>query len=145
MLHDRLVLRPFPRSLEDARRDKIFREWREAMLSLAGISIFVAGNKPDPVTGRITHGDGVLQEFEIGAAAPLNNFPIPIGATGYAAREIWEIVMQNPARYYGSLDVKAPLQALGDPNIANDKAIDAIFEIVNRCVKAAGFAARSGG
>jgi len=115
------------------------------MLSLAGISIFVAGNKPDPVTGQIIHGDGVLQEFEIGAAAPLNTFPIPIGATGYAAREIWETVMRDPSRYYGRLDVKTPLQALGDPNIANDKAIDAIFEIVGRCVKAEGFAAKSGG
>ena len=144
-LHDRLVLRPFPRSLDDARRDKVFREWREAMLSLAGISVFVAGNKPDPATGQIVHADGVLQEFEIGTTAPLNNFPIPIGATGYTAREIWDAVMRNPSRYYGRLDVKTPLQALGDPNITNEKAIDAIFEIVSRCVKADGFAAKSSG
>jgi hypothetical protein len=139
-LRDRLVLRPFPRSLEDGRKPKIYREWREAMLALSGISIFVAGNKPDPATGQIVVGDGVLQEFEIGSTPPLNTFPIPIGATGYAARQIWETVMSNPGRYYGRLDVKAPLQALGEATITNEKAIEAIFDIVTRCVKADGFA-----
>jgi hypothetical protein len=141
-LRDRLVLRPFPRSVEGDRKPKIFREWREAMLSLSGFSIFVAGNKPDRVTQEIILGDGVMQEFEIGTTAPLANFPIPIGATGYAARQIWETVMKDPSRYYGRLDVKEPLQALGDKDITNDSVIEAIFEIVTRCVQADTFAVK---
>lgn len=138
-LHDRLILRPFPRSLEAARKPKVYREWREAMLALSGISIFIAGNRRDRDTGQITRGEGVMQEFEIGTTAPLNNFPIPIGATGYAAREIWDTVVQNPSLYYGNIDVKAPLQALGDKNITDDQIVKAIFDIVTRCVKAEGF------
>jgi hypothetical protein len=138
-LHDRLVLRPFPRSLEDGRKPKVFREWREAMLALSGISIYIAGNKPDRDTKQIIIGDGVIQEFEIGTTAPLNIFPIPIGATGYAARQIWETVTKDAAHYYGGLDVKAPLQALGEATITDEQAIKAIFDIVDRCVKADGF------
>jgi hypothetical protein len=141
-LHDRLVLRPFPRSVENERKPKVYREWREAMLGLSGISIFVAGNKPDRDTKQIIRGDGVMQEFEIGTTPPLNNFPIPIGATGYAARDIWETVMKNPSRYYGRLDVKDPLQALGRENITDEQAMNAVFDIVTRCVNADGYVAK---
>lgn len=138
-LHDRLVLRPFPRSLESERRVRVFREWREAMLALSGISIYIAGNKPDRDTGQIILADGVMQEFQIGTTPPLNLFPIPIGATGYAARIIWETVMKDPSVYYGHLDVKEPLQALGQETIADEQVVKAIFDIVNRCVTAEGF------
>jgi hypothetical protein len=138
-LHDRLVLRPFPRSLEPDRRAKVFKEWREAMLGLSGISIFIAGNKPDRDTKKIILGDGVMQEFQIGTTDPLNIFPIPIGATGYAARIIWETVMKDVSRFYGSLDVKAPLQALGEEAITDEQAVRAIFDIVDLCAQAHGF------
>ena len=67
-LHDRLVLRPFPRSLEDGRKQKVFREWREAMLALSGISIYIAGNKPDRDTKRLSRRRRD-PEFEIGDTA----------------------------------------------------------------------------
>jgi len=94
-MHDRLILRPFPQTVEDSRQAQVFHEWREAMIALAGFSIFLAGNKLDDSNNSIP-ADGVREEFDTGRTPPLHNYPIPVGATGYVAQQIWQEVSQEP-------------------------------------------------
>ena len=43
---ERLLLRPFPQGIvDDSTREKLWREYREDMISRAGVSIFIFGNK----------------------------------------------------------------------------------------------------
>jgi hypothetical protein len=137
-LRDRLILRPFPRTIEEARKAEAYRRWRESMLALAGFGVFIAGNKQDRNGAGITLGDGVRQEFEIGTTPPLHCIPIPIGCTGYVAKEIWDTVQRDPERYYGKVDVAEPLRMLGDASNSNEQLAAAVFDVVDRCASARG-------
>ncbi len=84
-----LVLRPFPQSVfGKSDIQKTWNLYRRDMLTYAGISIFLFGNKVDK-SGNIVNSDGMNREYEI--AKEYNHLVIPIGATGYIAREIWEL------------------------------------------------------
>lgn len=131
-MHDRLILRPFPQTPQGAERDRIFREWRERMLSLSGFSIFIAGNKIEGRRKKTVIGQGVLDEFKIGVSPPLHNFPIPIGVTGYAARQIWDEVMNEPARFFDAKDVSGFLETLGDSTCSDEDLLNAIFKIIKQ-------------
>ncbi len=96
MLHDRLVLRPFPRSLEDGRKQKFFGSGGKRCWHFRASASTSRATNRTATLKQIIIGDGVIQEFEIGTTPPLNIFPIPVGATGYAARQIWETVMKGP-------------------------------------------------
>jgi hypothetical protein len=71
-----------------------------------------------------------LEEFEIGTQ--LGTIPIPFGASGWAALEIWQEVSREPGRYFGATDVSAPLKILGDAGRGNDEYIGAIFEMIEK-------------
>ena len=58
------------------------------MISLAGVTLFFLGNKIDRDTGKFILSDGVRQEYEI--SKDLGNYLIPVGATGYMSKELWE-------------------------------------------------------
>lgn len=86
-LHDFLVVRPFPRSIADkAKRDKIWHEYRRDLISQAGIALFLFGNKEAEPGGKVVLADGVQKEFAI--AQELDLVTLPVGATGYAAKEL---------------------------------------------------------
>ena len=91
----RLVLRPFPQGNPPAGLtiQQFWEKYRKDMLSKAGFAIYLCGNKQDE-NGQTVLANGVMQEFEI--ATRLGVYPIPIGATGHAAREIWNIVTGGP-------------------------------------------------
>jgi len=89
-----LVLRPFPQG-EDYRAK--YRKYREDIVSLAGIAIFVFGNKVDE-QDRIILSPGVEEEFELAHAAGL--FVVPVGTTGSMAYKLWERVMKNFKGFY---------------------------------------------
>lgn len=81
--NDRLVLRPFPQGIvNDETRRFLWKQYREDMISRAGISIFLFGNKS--LNGSVVNADGVISEFEI--AKELGNLIVPVGCTGYAAK-----------------------------------------------------------
>jgi len=87
---DQLMLRPFPQSVHgQTDRSTLWRKYREDMESYAGIAIFVFGNKKDS-SGSIIESNGMIEEFEI--AKKLGLFIMPIAATGYASKTIWDIV-----------------------------------------------------
>lgn len=101
---ERLLLRPFPQGIEnDDTRNKLWTQYREDMISRAGISIFIFGNKMDSASGNIVCANGVKSEYEI--AKKHDNLIVPIGCTGYVANEIWNDVAANLEDFYpGKVD-----------------------------------------
>lgn len=84
-----LIIRPFPQfQTGEKTLPELWQDYRMKMLSYAGAVIFVFGNKDD--NGDIIDAPGVMREFEI--ATNLGLFILPIGATGYQAKAIWEVV-----------------------------------------------------
>lgn len=97
-----LCLRPFPQNIRDQEEKKRrYTEYREGMLEDVGIAVFLFGNKKeeDTVSGKevIVNADGCRQEFEIARAK--GKILIPIGSTGYMAKELFDEMRTEAARY----------------------------------------------
>ena len=75
------------------------------MISLAGVAIFVFGNKTD--ADGVVDAKGVRREFEIAIQHGLT--PIPVAATGYMAKQLWDEVVADPAKFYPGMDWIVPL------------------------------------
>lgn len=90
---DRLLLRPFPQG-EDYK--KLWQTYREDMISRAGVSIFLFGNKL--VKGEVKLADGLQNEFDI--AKNRGHSLLPLGYTGYKSLELWNEVNDNFEKYY---------------------------------------------
>lgn len=96
-IEDSLVMRPFPRANPDAdTRQRLWEDYRQELISTAGICLVVLGNKR--VDGQIVPAGGVRREFEIACQHGLN--VVPIGATGYMANEIWAEMSSALNTYY---------------------------------------------
>jgi hypothetical protein len=128
-LLDRVIMRPFPQlPPNDPNRVGLYTKYREDILSQVGFTIFLCGNKLDPATGKVVTADGVLKEFKITKA--LGKYPIPVGATGDAAKKIWDEVSAAPEQFFQRINVKSQLKTIGDPNKSNKQIVDAIFAII---------------
>lgn len=127
-LSKRLILRPFPQQFDsDEERVRIWRQYREDMITNAGFCLFLCGNKLKD--GEVVQADGMMQEWEI--CKQLKKYPIPIGASGHAASMIHQEVMANLDTYYPRLpEVRGPLEVLDDAEAGIDAWLDAIFEII---------------
>ncbi|HEY3295660.1 MAG TPA: SIR2 family protein [bacterium] len=130
-LKERLMLRPFPITIDPAKRKQVFTEWRQSMISQAGFSIFLAGNKRDS-KAQVIMADGVIEEFDIAKNQAFTAVPIPIGATGWAARKIWDEVRGDQARFYGNANVSTELQALGDAKLSDQELLKAVFSVAEK-------------
>lgn len=96
---DRLLLRPFPQGIENEdTRNHLWTQYREDMISRAGISIFLFGNKFDSKSEEVKLANGMKAEFEI--AKRHGNIIIPVGCTGFIAKEIWEDVNSDFLAFY---------------------------------------------
>jgi len=125
-----LTLRPFPRNLPPEINEAEFnRKYREDVIAKCGFAIFVAGTSRSNV-----ESEGVLQEYEL--ARTLKKIPIPIGATGFAARRIWEMMRPEMADIFlGAVPARA-FNQLNDPGLPNEQLLDAVFEIIRRVSEA---------
>jgi hypothetical protein len=129
-LLDRIMFRPFPQLPMDApQRKELYSTYRQDILSSAGTVIFLGGVRLDEHSEEQI-GQGVLEEFEI--ATKLGKYPIPVGATGRAAKVIWEKVMSNPTQYFPNHDVKKYLEVLGDESQDDEGIVTAIFGLINQ-------------
>ena len=91
-----LYLRPFPqKAVGSIPQADLWRSYREDMLKHSGISIFMFGNKESE--NEIVVANGMLQEFQI--AKETKTAIIPIGATGWAAKQISDEIQQDINRY----------------------------------------------
>lgn len=125
-VEEHLCLRPFPqiqsgfKPLADS-----WEEYRQEMIDNCGIALFIFGNK-NTETG-ITNANGMIREFEI--ALEKKKYIIPIGSTGYAAKEIWLNVKENIESYPYLLKYIDMLEAETDVNKLLNLVIAIIKEI----------------
>jgi len=89
---EQLVLRPFPQEQSGQRPLKeLWTDYRNDMIAHAGIALFLYGNKLEK--GQVVLSGGMREEYEIAKQKGL--FLLPIGATGYMAKELWDEVNAN--------------------------------------------------
>lgn len=95
---DQLVMRPFPQyPTSDQDLPALWEQYRQRMMALSGIAIFIFGNKAK-AGGGIEVADGMRREFEI--ANEHGRIPVPIGATGFMAEQLAREVLASPDTFY---------------------------------------------
>lgn len=123
---NRLLLRPFPQGTE---AKVLWQQYREDMISRAGISIFVFGNKKDG--DQVVSAGGVKSEFEI--AVSMKNIVVPVGCTGYMSNELWRMVDSNMALYFGNVtdEMKETFSKLNQKS-TNEELINNIIKFIEQ-------------
>ena len=127
---NQLIIKPFPQfATGDKQLPILWKEYRERMISFAGIAIFVFGNKLNPdKSGDIVPASGVKSEFDI--AISKGCLPIPIGSTGYMSKVLWEFVIDNYSDIYGKdIDVLSDLEKL-ESETNTDEVIRVVIRII---------------
>jgi len=113
---EHLVMRPFPQ-VATGGKDLVtqWTEYRKAMVDEAGIAIFVFGNKRDSKGGLIL-SNGMREEFDLCCKAGVHL--LPIGATGFMAKELWTEMWNNFDSFYPatSSTFRREFELLGDPS-----------------------------
>nr|VFK80860.1 MAG: SIR2-like domain-containing protein [Candidatus Kentron sp. SD] len=131
---ERLVVRPFPR-VEPASQPLQNTRHREDLLARSGMLVVIAGNrKQSKGTGETELSPGVFEEVDI--ALREGKPAVPIGATGHAAKEIWEQAIAEPERYLPGIEAREALETLGDASATNEQLLNALFEILEKSEKA---------
>ena len=129
-VNDYLIMRPFPQYIEDKKlRDETWRKYRYEVIGSAGIAIFFMGNKIEG--GNVVMADGVRKEFEI--AHELGLALIPVGCSGFMAKELWSEVMANVSSYYdeSNKDLIEAINALGDDVEKPEQLISKIVNVID--------------
>ncbi|MCU6306608.1 SIR2 family protein [Enterobacter quasiroggenkampii] len=126
---EQLVIRPFPQSSsKDKNLSELWEEYRQRMISLAGIAIFMFGNKKDS-DGNIIDANGVMREFDIAIERGL--IPIPIPTTGYTSKKIYDIIIANQDKYYPEKDwLLQIIMSMNDEDISPKKIVEKVIEII---------------
>ena len=120
-----LIIRPFPRNLpRDVSAEDFNSKHREGMIKMCGFAVFIAGTSR---TGPVSKG--VIEEYRI--VRKMGKIPIPIGATGFAARRVWEMVEKDFDEIFGESGPRDLYRKLNDDSLPNDKLIDTVFELIN--------------
>ncbi len=98
------------------------------MIKHAGLAIFIYGNKDDE-KGGWKNSSGMIEEFEV--AVKLGAVPLPVGATGYAAEELWNKVMANPSIFYpDNPELLKTIKTLGDKSLTDKELIRQIMKAI---------------
>lgn len=129
---ERLVVRPFPRVERRNQKAQNTRH-REDLIARSGILVVIAGNREQ--AGGVVISPGVLEEVEI--ALREGKYIIPMGATGHAARTIWEKAVADPEKFLPGLRARRELTVLGDSNATNEQLLNALFVLLGKAEKAA--------
>jgi Sir2- and TIR-associating SLOG family/SIR2-like domain len=127
--NEQLILRPFPQSSSGSKElRELWTEYRNDMLSYAGIAIFLFGNKHKD--GEVILSDGMRQEFDIARAKKM--FLIPVGMTGFMSQELWNEVNKTleESSFQGIDKIKQQFEVLGDKSKSLNDAQKSIIEII---------------
>jgi hypothetical protein len=130
-----VVMRPFPQvSTGGANLAEQWKKYRIGMLEYAGIAVFVFGNKADG-SGNVVPSNGMRQEFELAVQAGL--IPIPVGATGFMAEELWGEVLADLKNFIPSADreLEADFRKLGDKTLSPSDLLCLISKIIKHLQK----------
>jgi hypothetical protein len=128
---ERLVVRPFPRA-ENADQRAQNTHHREELIGRSGVVVVIAGNRAKG--GGTELSPGVLEEVEI--ARREGKFIIPIGATGHAARKVWEDASADPDPFLPGIKAKNELAVLGNSSATNEQLMNALFKLLAKAEKA---------
>lgn len=125
-----LLMRPFPQYAKEGEDiQKLWHSYRENLMQECGIAIFIFGNKNDPEKG-IIHALGVEKEFEIALKNDVK--VVPIGATGYASKVLYEKLMTDFEKFYPDLPhLKENFLKLNEEKIHYKELISNILKITN--------------
>jgi len=86
---EQLIVKPFPQFATGGKTlDVLWADYRQDMISYAGIAIIIFGNKKNATTGAIEQAQGVYKEYQI--VKEKNLFIIPVYTTGSMAKQIFE-------------------------------------------------------
>lgn len=131
---DQLIVKPFPQFKTGGKKLlELWEEYRQRMISLAGIAIFIFGNKSDG-NGNIILANGVKREFEIAIEQGL--IPILVPATGYVTNEIYNEIFKNPEKYYPGLEWIIPLiNELASDALTAEELVKKVLGIIQRINK----------
>lgn len=128
---DQLILRPFPQNQVGVRSvSEVWADYRNDMISYAGIAIFLFGNKQKD--GQVVISDGMLREFEI--ARSKNLLLIPIGMTGYAAKNLFEN-LSSSGYFSGTAfppQLRESMEVLGGEKIGLEQARELIVSMLKQ-------------
>jgi len=127
-LKDQLLLRPFPQGKEAMVQ---WSSYRKDMISYSGISLFIFGNKFDG--GKLKLANGVRSEYEI--SLEQNSIVIPVGATGFISKELWNETLSKYSIIFNSEDNIELYKKLGDNNLEPDELIKLIIIFLNKLIK----------
>jgi hypothetical protein len=128
-LDDLLILKPFPKIQSGVKTvPQIQTDYRNDMLSNAGIAIFIFGNKL--VNGEVVNSDGMEEEFNI--CLQYDVIPIPIGSTGSISKKLWEKTTSSLNKYYPVEDeLYKAIKELGREHISKDQIIANTIKAIN--------------
>lgn len=118
---DYLILRPFPQNKEGK---ELWSAWRKDMISYAGISIFLFGNKSED--GNIVLSNGMQEEFDLSKRN--GNILIPVASTGYMAKQLWE---ENSNQEHNE-KFKEEMEILSQENVELDELKSNILSILRK-------------
>lgn len=126
---DQLIMRPFPQfETGDKKLSDLWEDYRQKMISLAGISVIIFGNKKGN-DGKIILANGVKREFEIAYENGL--IPVPIASTGYITSDIYSLIKDEPAKYYPGNEWVFPLvEELASSALSEKEIIKKVITII---------------
>ena len=131
---DQLILRPFPQNQTGATPlPQLWEEYRKDMIPLAGIAIFIFGNKIDGT--KVVPANGVRSEFEIAVASGLR--VVPVGATGYMAEELWKEVSADLNKYYPdhSSEFDKNFAEIGDSALKPEALLESVIKLLDKIIR----------
>jgi hypothetical protein len=128
-----LILKPFPQVETGTKKlPELWEEYRQRMISLSGISLFVFGNKKKD--DEIVTADGVIREFEI--SKKRGNICIPIASTGHASQKIYREIFKNLDSYYDNPNEILPfLERLSNTERSLDEHVNTVIELLKKINK----------
>jgi len=128
LVERRLLLRPFPQTRpRNMSRADLWDRYRRDLVGAAGFVVFVAGNKLDE-TGSVVSAEGVRAEYRL--ARELGKYPLPIGASGWMAKELWQEVLVDFDGIFPAKTPRRDYRRLGSAQASNDELIDALFRLI---------------
>lgn len=134
-LDDYLIMRPFPQFQTKGKDiQALWANYRNKFIPLAGIAVFVFGNKLNKANGEIVIANGLQKEFDIAVQNGLK--VIPVGVTGYVAKDLYNKVLSNPEGYFENAnDIKDEFIKIGEAKELNGELIKSVIKIINHLNK----------
>ena len=123
-------MRPFPQvSTGGGNLADQWKNYRIGILEYAGVAVFVFGNKDDG-KGNVIPSNGMRQEFDLAVQAGL--IPLPVGATGFMAEEIWKEVSADLKKFVPAArkEFEDDFARLGDKSLSPADLLGAISNLI---------------